>query len=106
MQPTDLRPVGTQKGTPLDLIVQLKEGVDVDAWIKKYQAPFGATVKKKISPKQTYYIIAKDPNKGSSDAFYQALKKDKDLIGVQFDSQTDKRRSPPLAPIRLRSRTT
>jgi hypothetical protein len=91
-EPTELRPIGVAAGTALDLIVQLKEDVDINTWIKKYESSFGATVKKKISPKQTFYLITKAPDKGTPDAFYQALKKDKDLIGVQFDSKTEQRR--------------
>lgn len=90
-EPTDLRPLGVTNAEALDLIVQLKEGVDIHQWIKKYDTAFGATVKKKISPSQTFYLITKDPGKGTSDAFYNALKKDSDLIGVQFDSKTSQR---------------
>jgi hypothetical protein len=87
---TSLRPIDAASTAGLDLIVQLKEGIDPNTWIKKY-ASFGAMVKKKIAPQQNYYLITKDPAKGTSDEFYQTLKRDPDLIGVQFDSQTEKR---------------
>ena len=71
-----------------DMIVELEEGVDVNAWIKNYQSNFGATIKRKISPNQNFYLITKDPDKGSIDTFYQALKRDRYLVSVSFDKET------------------
>jgi len=88
---TTLRPIDVPPSTNLDFIVQLKPDIDPVTWIKKYDS-FGAAVKKKISPSQTFYLVSKDPAKGSADEFFQLLKKDQDLIGVQLDSQTEKRR--------------
>jgi|GEM_PF-1600913 len=87
---SSMRPADFVPQPSLDFIVQLKAGIDPDKWIKKY-ATYGATVKRKISPSQTYYLISKDPAKGSSDNFYAALKRDQDLIGVQIDSHTENR---------------
>ena len=87
---TSMRPADFVPQPSLDFIVQLKAGIDPDKWIKKYST-FGAVVKRKISPNQTYYLISKDPAKGSSDNFYAALKRDQDLIGVQIDSHTSDR---------------
>jgi len=89
---TSLRPSDIASTTGLDLIVQLKNGIDPNAWVKKY-ASFGAMIKKKISPNQNYYLVGKDSAKRTSNDFYQALKKDPDLIGVQFDSKTEGRES-------------
>ena len=88
---TTLRPIDMPPSTNVDFIVQLKPTIDPAAWIKKYDS-FGAVVKKKISPSQTFYLVSKDPAKGTADEFFQLLKKDQDLIGVQLDSQTEKRR--------------
>jgi hypothetical protein len=88
---TTLRPIDVTPSTNLDFIVQLKSGIDPDTWVKKYEI-FGAAIKKKISPSQTFYLVSKDPAKGTADGFFQLLKKDSDLIGVQLDSQTEKRK--------------
>ncbi len=88
---TSLRPPGELNTASMNLIVQLKEGIDPGTWIKKYSS-FGARINRKISPNQTYYLVSKDPAKGSPNDFYQTLKHDPDLIGVQFDDETVKRR--------------
>lgn len=82
---TSLRPVEAGSASTQDVIVQLKEGVDVYGWIKQYESVYGATIKKRVSPNQDYYVITKDPAKGSFDAFFQALKLDKQLVDVQID---------------------
>ena len=84
---TSLRPVGVQASSTADLIVQLKPGVDANAWIKKYESIYGATIVKRISPSQDFYLITKDPAKGSIDAFYQALKMDRYALDVSFDNK-------------------
>jgi hypothetical protein len=85
-QTTSLRPVGPETThSANDIIVQLEEGVDVNTWLKNYQSNYGATVKRKISPNQNFYIITKDPAKGSIDSFYQALKRDRYIVSVSFD---------------------
>ena len=88
---TTLRPIDVPPSTNLDFIVQLKPDIVPETWIKKYTS-FGAMIKKKISPSQTFYLVSKDPAKGTADEFFQLLKKDQDLIEVQLDSQTENRK--------------
>lgn len=81
---TELRPYEIPQTPLTDLIVQLKEGVNINDWIKKYDR-FGAQLKKRITPNQQYYLITKDPDRGYANDFLQSAKIDPDVIDAQWD---------------------
>ena len=87
---TELRPYEIPEPPLTDLIVQLKEGVDVNDWIRKYEG-FGAQLKKRITPNQHYYLISKDPKKGLANDFLQSAKIDPDVIDAEWDKPLQQR---------------
>lgn len=82
--PTTLRPLEPDVPEPTDVIVQLKEGVDVQKWMKKYDT-FGIRLKKRVTPQGQYYVVSKNPGMGSANDFLQYMKIDEDVIGAQWD---------------------
>ncbi|MEO6133243.1 MAG: DUF6438 domain-containing protein [Saprospiraceae bacterium] len=86
---TDLRPFEPEE-IKTDVIVQLKPGVEINEWMKKYDR-FGIQLKKKISPHQQYYLVQKDPAKGDANDFIQYIKLDEEVIGAQWDKKIEKR---------------
>jgi len=89
-KPTTIRPMETQLSEQTDVIVQLKEGVDVHTWMKKFEE-YGIHLKKRLSPNQQYYLVAKNPDKGHANDFLQYIKLDVDVIDAQWDKQVQKR---------------
>jgi len=89
-KPTTLRPVDPDVPEPTDVIVQLKEGVDVHTWMKQYDS-FGIRLKKKINPKMQFYVVSKDPDLRSANDFLQYLKLDPDVIEAQWDYPVSQR---------------
>lgn len=82
--PTEIRPLETSSEPQTDVIVQLREGVNIHDWMKKYDR-FGIELKRKISPRQQYYLIKKDPARGDSNDFLQYIKLDGDVVGAEWD---------------------
>ena len=87
---TTARPIELAIPEPTDVIVHLKPGVDINAWMKKYDS-YGIHLKKKIAPNQQYYLIAKDPAKGVANDFLQHIKLDADVVNAQWDHKTELR---------------
>lgn len=83
---TTMRPLVPNLPEPTDVIVQLKDGVDVQVWMKKYST-FGIKLKKRVAPNQQYYVVAKHPEMGSSNDFLQYLKLDSEVVGAQWDEE-------------------
>ena len=73
-----------------NIIVQLKSGVDIQNWINRYTYA-GAFMVKRIAPNQSYYLISKQSNVYSFEEFFQVLKTDEELVGVEWDKALDKR---------------
>ena len=89
-KPTDARPLELPKPTLTDVIVQLKPGIDIHTWMQKYDR-FGITLKKKIAPNQSYFLVAKDPMKGDANDFLQYIKLDPDVVDAQWDKAMERR---------------
>lgn len=87
---TDLRPVEI-KMNQTDVIVQLKNGVEIQEWMKKFDR-FGIKLKKRITPHQQFYLVQKDPVKGDANDFLQYIKLDKDVIGAEWDKKLEMRK--------------
>jgi hypothetical protein len=87
---TELRPYEIPEPPLTDLIVQLKDGVNINDWIKKYEQ-FGAQLKKRITPNQQYYLVSKHPDKGFANDFLQSAKIDPDVIDAQWDKPLQER---------------
>ena len=84
--PTTKRPLSPDVPEPTDVIVQLKDGVDIHAWMKSYER-FGIKLKKRVSPNLNYYVVSKDPGMGSANDFLQYIKLDDNVIGAQWDQE-------------------
>ena len=89
-EPTKLRPLEAPEAAQTDVIVQLKEGVDVQKWMKKYER-FGIHLKKRITPHQQYYLVSKNPSKGNANDFLQYIKTDEDVVDAQWDRPLNNR---------------
>ncbi|MBK9981767.1 MAG: hypothetical protein IPP15_04980 [Saprospiraceae bacterium] len=87
---TDMRPLESPQEPQTDVIVQLKEGVDIHQWMKTYER-FGIELKKKIAPRQHYYLVRKDPAKGDSNDFLQYIKLDTNVVGAEWDKTLEQR---------------
>lgn len=87
---TDLRPVESPEQPQTNVIVQLKPGVEIESWMKKFDR-FGIHLIKRLTPNQAYYVVAKDESKGSSNDFLQYIKRDADVIDAQWDRAVGKR---------------
>jgi hypothetical protein len=82
---TDDRPMDPNLPEPTDVIVHLKQGVDIQVWMKKYDR-FGIRLKKRVAPNQQYFVVTKDADKGSSNDFFQYIKLDEEVIDAQWDA--------------------
>jgi len=82
---TNDRPLEPNLPEPTDVIVQLKEGIDIQLWMKKYDR-FGIRLKKRVAPNQQYYVVTKDADQGSSNDFFQYIKLDEEVIDAQWDA--------------------
>ncbi len=89
---TDLRPLESPEVPQTDVIVQLKEGVNIHVWMKKFER-FGIQLKKKIAPHQQYYVVKKNPAMGDSNDFLQYIKIDIDVIDAQWDLTMEQRKN-------------
>jgi len=88
--PTALRPLQPAVPEPTDVIVQLKEGVEIHEWMKKYEH-FGIKLKKRVTPNMQYFLVAKDPGMGAANDFLQYIKLDPEVVGAQWDGATSPR---------------
>ena len=89
-KPTNLRPIQPDVPEPTDVIVQLKEGVDIQTWMGKFDN-FGIKLKKRITPKMQFYLVTKEPGVGSANDFLQYIKLDPDVIEAQWDQPVSQR---------------
>lgn len=88
--PTDLRPDEKAGKELTDVIVLLKKEVDINEWMKKFDA-FGIRLIKRLAPNQQYYLVEKDPAKGHANDFLQLIKRDPDVIDAQWDKELEER---------------
>lgn len=88
---TNLRPLEVAEEPLTDVIVQLKAGIDINEWMKKFES-FGMHLKKRLSPNQQYYLVTKDPAKGDSNDFLQYIKSDPDVVAAQWDRPVEPRK--------------
>jgi hypothetical protein len=88
--PSALRPFQPTLPEPTDVIVQLKEDVDIQEWMKKYEH-FGIKLKKRLSPQQQYFVVTKDPGMGAANDFLQYIKLDPEVVGAQWDNPVTQR---------------
>jgi hypothetical protein len=86
---TTTRPMEPDIQQPTDIIVQLKEGVDVQQWMKKFET-FGIQLKRKVAPRLSYYVVSMKPGSYTPSDFLQAIKADADVVDAQWDK--------PLSP--------
>lgn len=85
-EPSILRPLNPELPEPTDVLVQLKEGVDVNIWMQKYTS-FGISLKKRVSPNLNYYVVSKKNDQGAANDFLQYMKHDEDVIDAQWDKE-------------------
>lgn len=90
-KPTVLRPDEISQQEMTNVIVQLKDGVDIRQWMKKFDE-YGMHLIKRLSPNQQYYLVAKDPAKGFANDFLQLIKRDPEVIDAQWDRKLEERR--------------
>jgi hypothetical protein len=88
---TTRRPLNPDVPEPTDVIVQLKDGVDIQDWMRKYER-FGIRLKKRIAPHQPYYLVSKDPGMGDANDFLQYIKHDEEVIDAQWDQALSPRK--------------
>lgn len=86
---TNLRPLESAS-TPENIIVQLKDDIDIQRWMGKFDR-FGITLIKRLSPNQNYYLVTKDPAMGNANDFFQYIKADVDVVGAQWDKEIKER---------------
>ena len=89
-KPTRFRPDEIPAAELTDLIVQLKDGVDIHQWMKKFD-DFGIQFKRRLTPNKQYYLVSKDPAKGYANDFLQTVKLDPDVVDAQWDKQLERR---------------
>ena len=89
--PTDARPVEEPKEVQTDVILQLKDSIDINEWMKQYDR-FGIQLKKRITPRQQYYLVSKDPQKGDANDFLQYIKLDSSVISAEWDKEIENRK--------------
>jgi hypothetical protein len=82
--PTDIRPIDPEVPQPSDVIVQLKDDVDIYRWMQKFEN-FGISLVKKVAPNLQYYVVTWDLNKGTANDFLQYIKHDREVIDAQWD---------------------
>lgn len=83
-QPTSIRPIDPNVPEPSDVIVQLKEDVEVNRWLRKFKN-FGISLVKKVAPNLQYYVVTWDRNKGTANDFLQYIKHDREVVDAQWD---------------------
>lgn len=81
---TIVRPVGLDVPEPSDVIVQLKNGVEIDRWLKRYEL-FGISLVRKVAPSLQYYVVTWDKDKGTANHFLKTIRQDNDVLGAQWD---------------------
>lgn len=89
-QITKMRPLDPDVPEPTDVIVQLKEGVDIHTWMKKYEQ-FGIRLKSRVAPQLQYYVVSKVAGMGAANDFLQYIKLDEEVIDAQWDSELSPR---------------
>jgi hypothetical protein len=89
-KPTEKRPLSPDLPQPTDLIVLLKEGVNVQQWMKKYE-DYGIRLKRRLNPTAQYYVVTKASDKGTANDFYQHIKLDEDVVDAQWDKRVEPR---------------
>ena len=87
---TEIRPIDIPGPLMTDVIVQLKPGVDINTWMKKFDT-FGIQLKRKLTPNQPYYLVTKDPDMGDANDFLQHIKRDPDVVNAQWDEHVKTR---------------
>ena len=88
---TTKRPIAPDVPEPTDVIVQLKDGVDIHEWMMPYER-FGIKLKRRLSPNQPYYVVSKDPGMGTANDFLQYIKLDPNVISAQWDQSLSPRK--------------
>lgn len=78
---------------PGELIVELRDGVDPNAWIVRYSRQ-QVRVKQQISPNQSYYLLVHEPSIMATEELLQWLRQDPDVMSAQTNA----------APIESRNR--
>jgi hypothetical protein len=83
-RPTDFRPVNPEVPQPSDVIVHLKDHVDINRWMLRFEN-FGIRLVKKVAPNLQYYVVTWELGKGTANDFLQYIKSDRDVIDAQWD---------------------
>ncbi len=81
---TKIRPLHPEIPEPTDVIVHLREGVDVQRWMEGFKS-FGIEFQKRLTPRQSYYLVSKTPSMGSPEDFINTIKSDPNVIDAQWD---------------------
>ncbi len=81
---TTVRPIGLDVPEPSDVIVQLKNGVDIERWMERFDL-FEIRLVRKVAPSLQYYVVTWNKDKGTANHFLQTIKKDLDVVDAQWD---------------------
>ena len=73
---------------PNEMVVQLKEGVDVNIWKNKFmRGMWQAKVKKQIAPNNNYWLITYDVSAMSPKDALEMVKKDNEVVEAEFNKK-------------------
>jgi hypothetical protein len=87
---TTLRPLNPVVPDYTHAIVQLKKGVQLSEWMRKFES-FGIQLVRRVAPRLHYYVVSKDPATGTAHDFLQAIRLDPDVIEAQWDQEVHPR---------------
>ncbi|MEM9836455.1 MAG: DUF6438 domain-containing protein [Bacteroidota bacterium] len=73
-----------------ELIVHLKRGTNVNAWLVKYGKQ-NVTLKERLNPNGDYYVIFADPNYMGADELLGFIRQDEDVISAQRNGRVSPR---------------
>jgi len=73
-----------------EIIVQLEEGVKVEAWIIAYDKQ-NVQLEERISPNSSYYLITADPNVMPAIELLEFLRRDTSVVSAQLNGKVNRR---------------
>jgi hypothetical protein len=84
-QPVDGRNRQANQNLPQnEIIIQPKEDVNIDQWVKRYEG-YKVAVKQKLAPNFNYYVITWDTEVIGSEEMLQKIKGDSEIILASFN---------------------
>lgn len=65
-----------------EIIVQLKSGVDPEAWVVKFYS-LDLRYLRRVTPNGNYYLYSANPNRANVDDLLDLIRRDEDVLGAQ-----------------------